>query len=152
MICRRLAATLVCGVVLTACRPSSTAASKALADADRAFNRATAERRADGWSEFFAEDGAMIRSTGTVTGKAAIHDVMAKTFADTSFTLTWDPDHGDVSGDVGYTDGRFEVRFRDDKGNPVSRTGRYLTVWKKQADGTWKVVRDIGVQDVRPQP
>ena len=139
-------------MVVTACRPSPDTARKALADADRAFNRATAERRADGWTEFFAEDGAMIRSTGTVTGKAAIHDVMAKTFADTSFTLTWDPDKGDVAGDIGYTDGHFEVRFRDDKGNPVSRTGRYLTVWKKQADGTWKVVRDIGVQDVRPQP
>jgi ketosteroid isomerase-like protein len=30
------------------------------------------------------------------------------------------------------------------------RTGRYLTVWKKQPDGSWKVVRDIGVQDPAP--
>ena len=33
----------------------------ALMEADRAFNRATAARRTDGWVEFFAEDGAMIR-------------------------------------------------------------------------------------------
>ena len=121
----------MCGLFIVACRPSN-AGPKAIVDADRAFNRATADHRADGWAEFFADDGAMIRSSGTVTGKSAVHDVMAKTFADTSFTLTWDPDHGEISGDVGYTDGHFAARFRDDKGDPVVRTGRYLTVWKKQ--------------------
>jgi len=151
MTCRSVIATLVCGVALAACHLRSDSPN-AVADADRAFDRATAERRADGWAEFFAEDGAMIRSTGTVTGKSAIHDVMARAFADTSFSLTWEPQHGDVAGSLGYTDGRFEVRFRDDNGNPVKRTGRYLTVWKKQADGAWKVERDIGVQDVPPSP
>ena len=152
MIRRSSRATLLCAAALAACHPSAdtTAARTALEAADRAFNAATAARRAEGWAEFFAEDGAMIRSTGTVVGKTAIHDVMAATFADTSFSLTWEPQHADVgaSGDVGYTDGRFEVRFRDAKGNAVRRTGRYLTAWKKDAGGAWKVVRDIGVQDV----
>ena len=30
---------------------------------------------------------------------------------------------------------------------PVERTGRYLTVWKKQKDGSWKVVWDGGAAD-----
>ena len=119
-------------------------------DADRAFNKATAERRTDGWMEFFAEDGSMIRSAGTITGKPAIRDEMAKAFADTAFTLTWEPDQADASGDVGYTNGHYRARFRDDKGQEAVRTGRYLTVWKRQTDGSWKVVRDIGVQDPLP--
>lgn len=151
MTCRTVVAALLYGVALSACHLGSHSP-QAVADADRAFNRATAERRAEGWADFFAEDGVMIRSTGTVTGRTAIRDVMAKAFADTSFSLTWEPQHGDVAGSLGYTDGRFEVRFRDDNGNPVKRTGRYLTVWKKQAGGAWRVVRDIGVQDVRLQP
>ena len=124
----------------------------ALMDADRAFNRATAARRTDGWMEFIAEDGEMIRSAGTITGRAAIREAMAKAFADTSFSLTWEPLQADVgaSGDLGYTNGRYEARFRDAKGNAAMRTGRYLTIWKKQADGSWKVVRDIGVQDPPP--
>src|SRR5882672_6515906 len=103
----------------------------ALMEADRAFNRATAARRTDGWVEFFAEDGTMIRSARTITGRAAIRDEMAKAFADTTFTLTWEPDQADGSGDVGYTNGHYRMRFRDDKGQEVVRTGRYLTVWKR---------------------
>lgn len=138
--------------VLTGCAraPDPAATRAALMDADRAFNHATAERRTDGWMEFFAEDGAMIRSAGTITGRTAIREDMAKAFADTSFTLTWEPLQADASGDVGYTNGKYEARFRDAKGNALVRTGRYLTVWKKQVDGSWKVVRDIGVQDAPP--
>ncbi len=92
----------------------------------------------------------MIRSAGTITGRAAIREDMAKAFADTAFTLTWEPLQSDASGDLGYTNGTYEARFRDAKGNAMTRTGRYLTIWKKQADGSWKVVRDIGVQDAPP--
>jgi ketosteroid isomerase-like protein len=140
--------------VLPACArsPDIAATRAALMDADRAFNNATAERRTDGWMEFVAEEASVIRSTGTITGRAAIRDAMSKTFADTAFSLRWEPLHSDVgaSGDVGYTDGRFEARFRDAKGNAAMSTGRYLTIWKKQADGSWKFVRDIGAQDTPP--
>lgn len=141
---------------LTACaRPADPAAARAaLLDADRAFNDATRARRAAGWVDFFADDGAMIRPAGTIAGKAAIREAMTQTFADTSFTLTWEPLAADVgaAGDLGYTIGRSEARFRDAHGAPVSRTGRYLTVWKRQADGSWKVVQDIGVSDVPAAP
>jgi ketosteroid isomerase-like protein len=151
---RVVASTAVLVALLAACaRAQDVAATRsALMDADRAFNRATAARRADGWMEFIAEDGEMMRSAGTVTGRAAIREAMAKAFADTSFSLTWEPLQADAggSGDLGYTNGKYEARFRDANGKSALRTGRYLTVWKKQADGSWKVVRDIGVQDPPP--
>jgi len=129
--------------------PHDTARTRAaLADADRAFNRATALRRADGWMEFMAPDGALIRATGTLTGPA-VREAVTRMFSDTSFTLTWEPRLADAgtSGDLGYTVGHWEARYRDEKGAPHSSTGRYLTVWKQQADRSWKVVQDIGVQD-----
>jgi len=149
---RVVRSTALCGALIAGCArsPDVAATRTALMDADRAFNNATAERRTDGWMQFIAEDGAMIRSAGTITGRAAIREEMAKTFADTAFSLRWEPLQADASGDLGYTNGRFEARFRDAKGNAAMRTGRYLTVWKKQADGSWKVVRDIGVQDPAP--
>jgi ketosteroid isomerase-like protein len=153
MMSRAVALTAMLAALLaTGARAQDIAATRnALMDADRAFNRATAARRTDGWMEFFAEDGQMMRSSG-ITGRAAIREAMAKAFADTAFSLTWEPLQADAgaAGDLGYTNGRYEARFRDAKGNPVVRTGRYLTVWKKQADGSWKVVRDIGVQDPPP--
>jgi ketosteroid isomerase-like protein len=144
--------TAILASLLTGCAraPDPAAARAALMDADRAFNQATAARRVEGWMEFFAEDGAMIRGAGTITGLTAIRGEMSKAFADTSFTLTWEPDQADASGGLGYTNGHFKAQFRDAKGQPQLRTGRYLTVWKQQADGSWKVVRDIGVQDAPP--
>jgi len=123
----------------------------ALQDADRAFNQATAQRRADGWMQFMAPDGAIIRPAGTLTG-SAVREAITKMFADTSFTLTWEPVQADVgaSADLGYTIGRWEAHYRNDKGVPASNTGRYLTIWKQQADRSWKVVQDIGVTDPAP--
>ena len=144
---------LVCLALAVACTASPRAADvaqtrTALQDADRAFNQATAQRRAEGWMQFMAPDGALIRPTGTLTGPA-VRDAVTKMFADTSFTLTWEPVQADVgsSGDLGYTIGHWEAHYRNEKGAPASSTGRYLTIWKQQADRSWKVVQDIGVQD-----
>jgi len=145
-----VAGSLLTSTLAGCARPMDVAAARAaIQDADRAFNQATAEHRVDGWVQFFASDGAMIRGAGTVTGLAAIRETMTKAFADTSFKLTWEPTSADVgaSGDLGYSIGHYEMRFRDERGSAQVRTGRYLTVWKKQGDGSWKVVQDIGVQD-----
>jgi ketosteroid isomerase-like protein len=51
------------------------------------------------------------------------------------------------SGDMGYTWGHFEGRSKDANGNPVLTSGRYITMWRKQSDGTWKVVLDAGANE-----
>jgi ketosteroid isomerase-like protein len=35
----------------------------------------------------------------------------------------------------------------DAAGNPVTVRGKWVGVWKKQADGQWKLVADIGNSD-----
>ena len=47
-----------------------------------------------------------------------------------------------ASGDMGFTWGQYEGDSKDAEGNPVKKTGRYMTVWKKQPDGSWKVELD----------
>ena len=61
-------------------------------------------------------------------------------------TLTWTPIKGEVigAGDVGYTTGRSLFRQKSADGKVTERRGQYLTVWRKQADGSWKVVFDTG--------
>jgi ketosteroid isomerase-like protein len=142
--------TVLLGVASACTRTVDVAATRtALQDADRAFDRATSERRLEGWVEFFAEDGAMLRPGGTVTGRAAIREHMSPVLRDPSFTLRWGPTRSDVgaAGDLGYTVGRYEARRLDKKGGSAARTGTYLTIWKKQVDGSWKVVLDTGVED-----
>jgi ketosteroid isomerase-like protein len=45
-------------------------------------------------------------------------------------------------GDMGFTWGHYEGRSKDRDGSPIITTGRYMTVWKKQPDGSWKVELD----------
>jgi ketosteroid isomerase-like protein len=47
------------------------------------------------------------------------------------------------SGDLAYETGTFEESFKDAAGSPVRVVGKYVVVWKKQANGEWKAVADI---------
>ena len=67
--------------------------------------------------------------------------------------LTWSALFTDVSADgtLGYNYGRFESRRPGPDGNEVIRGGFFLTIWKRQPDGSWKYVMDTGAAD-RPPP
>ena len=62
------------------------------------------------------------------------------------YLLTWKTTDARMSpsGDMGYTWGHFEGHSKDANGNPVTTSGRYMTIWRKEKDGTWKVVLDAG--------
>jgi ketosteroid isomerase-like protein len=68
---------------------------------------------------------------------------------DPARTLAWQPLLVEVSksGDLGYSIGSYEARKTDASGTHVVGTGKYMTVWRRQKDGSWKVVFDSGVQD-----
>lgn len=74
------------------------------------------------------------------------------------YRLEWWPQHADVarSGDLGWTTGPYELSF---PGTSTRFYGYFATVWRKQADGTWRFVADIGTSlpaapplDVEPGP
>jgi ketosteroid isomerase-like protein len=60
--------------------------------------------------------------------------------------LYWDPVKAEASpdGKLGYTFGKWEYKDVDKDGKSTSEYGDYLTVWKKQKDGSWKYVYDGG--------
>ncbi len=65
----------------------------------------------------------------------------------TGVTLSWVPVKADVSGDLGYTFGKWEMKF---EGKDTICYGSYVTVWKKQNDGSWKFVLDGGNDTPKP--
>jgi len=67
--------------------------------------------------------------------------------------LTWAPLQIDVaaSGDLGYTWGRYEFRSPGADGRERVGGGFYLTIWKRQPDGSWKFAIDAGTPD-QPKP
>jgi len=126
---------------------------EALMKADMDFDRVTAEKGVDGWVSFFAADGMQLTPEGNIKGHEAIRAYMGPAFARPGFSLRWKPTLADIagSGDLGYTTGTYESRGTDAQGNPVVRTGRYVSIWKKQKDGGWKVVLDTGAPDAPPR-
>jgi len=60
--------------------------------------------------------------------------------------LTWEPVKAEIarSNDLGYTIGNWEMKTKTVLGADTVLYGNYLTVWKKQADGSWKYVSDAG--------
>jgi len=125
--------------------PDPRKAEEALMAADRAFNQATAERGADGWAEYFAPDALQYGGGSKPTeGPAAIRESMLETLKPGN-KLSWEPTKAFAStGDLGYTIGRWEF---SPAGGGQAAHGSYVTIWRKQPDGKWLVVLDIGNPD-----
>ncbi len=68
-------------------------------------------------------------------------------------TLEWRPVAGDVakSGDLGYTWGRYTLTYEDENGDTQVAHGKYITVWKRQPDGSFKAVLDGGNPNPPPE-
>ena len=80
-----------------------------------------------------------------VTGKGAIRGLWAQLVSVPGFGVDWRTKKVEVSrsGDLAYQLATFEITVNDPSGKPVIDRGKYVAIWKKQPDGTWKVVTDI---------
>jgi uncharacterized protein (TIGR02246 family) len=89
------------------------------------------------------------------TGKEAIHSMLKDMVGDNALSLSFEASRVDVakSGDVAYTQGSYTMTMTDPATKkPISDKGSYVTVYKKQADGSWKAVSDIASSATPPGP
>ncbi|UCC44159.1 MAG: DUF4440 domain-containing protein [Candidatus Zixiibacteriota bacterium] len=118
---------------------------------DREFSRASLEIGMAEAFVKFADDSARMLQNGTwpIQGKEAIRERMS---GDSKATLQWEPYFVDVgaSGDLGYTLGKWEHTSVDSAGNTQKAYGTYVSIWKRQADGSWKWVLDTGTTGPKP--
>jgi ketosteroid isomerase-like protein len=63
--------------------------------------------------------------------------------------LQWKPTHIELarSGDLAYDFGAMTLTYVDTKGATVDFVGKYVVVWKKSADGQWRVAVDASNPD-----
>lgn len=126
-----------------------------LMEADLRFARETAGRGVDGWVAAFDSAGLQFLSSGRLLrGHDQIRSVMSGAFADPASRLEWKPLEARVArGGLGYTHGVYRVvRVEGDGARTLQGTGRYLTVWRRGADGVWRVDADLGNADPEPDP
>ena len=53
-----------------------------------------------------------------------------------------------VAGDLAVETGTYTWTLTVKSGGEISDKGKYVTVWKRQADGSWKIARDINNSDL----
>jgi ketosteroid isomerase-like protein len=121
--------------------------------ADLDFARAVASRNGARFLGFLAEDVTFLpQRAEPVHGPDAVRRLWAELLAPSGPALSWVPTRVDLaaSGDLGYTMGTYEFRTADAEGHPVVRYGKYVTIWRRQPGGRWKVAVDIGNESPSP--
>jgi ketosteroid isomerase-like protein len=90
---------------------------------------------------YLAEDGVIFRPPA-VNGRKLWQER-----SNPSGTLIWEPHYAEVSaaGDLGLTYGPWEYRMHAGGRDTTVDTGTFVTLWRKQADGSWRFVVDGGV-------
>lgn len=112
-------------------------------DADRAFSKLSVEKgMKNAFLEYIDSNGVILRPNHyPIIGADAIDYLIQQN--DSSYTLQWEPESGTIakSGELGYTYGLYKLQ---PKGKDTAIVGTYVSIWKKQADGSWKFVLDSG--------
>ena len=142
--------TVVMLLSCTATAADMDANAKVLARLDDDWSAAAVKKDVDRVASFYADDAiAYPQNAPAAVGKAAAKKVWAAYFADPSFAISWKTTHAQVDGDLGFTSGTYEDSYKGADGKTVKEAGKYLCVWKKQKDGSWKAIHDMWNGDAK---
>ncbi|MGA8103686.1 MAG: DUF4440 domain-containing protein [Candidatus Acidiferrales bacterium] len=118
----------------------------ALRDLDAQWAKTAATNDVDATVAYYSDDASLLPANAPiVTGKQAIRAAWAAILAP-GVSLSWSADKVEAarSGDLAYMTGSYTMSTKESLNKaPVTEHGKYVEVWKKQADGKWKVVADI---------
>lgn len=95
------------------------------------------------YASWFAPDGVgLANRQAPVIGRDAV--AAQARWSPDRYQLSWKPDGGRMgpNGDTGFTWGHYTGTGIDAEGNKTTSEGRYITLWKREPDGTWKVALD----------
>ena len=103
----------------------------------------------------YADDAIMMNpNQAAVEGKQAIQASYEAMFKENAgkitVTLVLTPLETQLAGDWAYDRGSATSTITPKSGKPVEQSGKYLVIVKRQADGSWKVYREISNNNAPP--
>ena len=99
---------------------------------------------------YWADDAVLISAGQPVlNGKNAIRKMVEDSYKMPGFRIGWQPQSVVVSesGDMAYLIENSQISFTDSTGKPVTINNKAVTIWRKQADGSWKNAVDISTPE-----
>ena len=145
--------------LITGCQtqtnPATTADTRAADEStirttDLEWSKAAGTKDVEKTIAFYSADAIVMPPNGPqATGKESIRAIW-KGMLTPGFSGGWKPAKVEVakSGEIAYATGTYEFNETDASGKPMTDKGKYVEVWKKQADGSWKCAVDIFNSDI----
>ena len=127
---------------------------KAIHDIEVQWNQDFQAKDADKLVAHYSDDAVLMNpGTPASSGKDAIRTALKGMLTDPAFSLKFQATQVEVakSGDVAYTRGQYIMAMTDPAGKKViNDKGSYVTVYRKQADGSWKAAEDAAISEGAP--
>lgn len=146
--------------MLSGCRYANTkiadvadidAAKKEIAADEARWNREFDVRNLNAMVSHFAPDATIVEpGAKALSGTEAIRESYAAVLKDPNFHVTSTTEATVISNsaDLAYSRGHFSAKYTDPKTQQIkSGSGSFLTVYRKQRDGTWKWIEDFAAAD-----
>ena len=172
MLRSKCCAPVLFALLVTACAPAEDDQTAATADTTRAAggsaefaaaDRAAIESASDRWvaaaqagnwdevASFYSDDAVIMPPNAeTAEGRSAVGELL-KTFPPLE-SINFDQVHIDGCGDLAYVHGEYTMNFRLPDDQTMEDRGKYIEIWERQADGEWRITRDIFNSDMPAQP
>jgi len=111
------------------------------------WNASIASKDVAGYMSHYAPNVVMMNAGApVVSGSQAAQTSVNEMFKDPNFSLIFSADRVEIakSGDMAYSQGHYTLSMSDMTTHAkTTQSGSYVTVYEKQADGSWKAVADI---------
>ncbi len=112
----------------------------------REWSQSASTRNVEKTVSYWADD-AVVMSQGQplLKGKKAIRQMVEESYKIPGFLISWEPQSVEVSksGDLAYMLEQSQITVNDSSGKAITENYNAVSVWKKQADGSWKNVVDM---------
>ncbi|SDB51322.1 Ketosteroid isomerase homolog [Flavobacteriaceae bacterium MAR_2010_188] len=121
-----------------------------LMELSREWSKSAATDDIDKTVSYWSDDAIFISSgQPTLNGKQNIRQMVEGMSKVPGFTISWEPISVSVSesGHMAYMIEKNTMTINDSIGNPITTTSRAVTIWKKNKNGEWKNVVEIGTDD-----
>src|SRR5437667_3384624 len=125
-----------------------------LRDLDAQWSKDAGAKDIDKTVSYYAESAIVMPPNAlSATTKEAIRSAWKEMLTSPGAAISWKATKVEVanSGDLACVSGTYEQMMTDASGKPAKDRGKYVEIFKKQTDGTWKVIVDIWNSDL-PAP
>lgn len=119
---------------------------KAVKDVETSWSKDCAAKDPAKFAGYYAENASLLLpGAPIITGRESIQSAVKPLMSDPNFALQFSSNKAEASqgGDIVYTVGSYTMTLTGPDKKPVTDKGKYTTVFKKQADASWKAVVDM---------